>query len=102
MAKQFSNDVTEITDRWVAKIDRLREQNKELLAENETLKVDMVNHFHKEHLHGDGPEIDRWKRQNKELLEACKAAIGYVEEDSSEYARWVFAQLKAAIEKAGK
>ena len=39
-----------------------------MVAENDKLKVDMVMHFHNEHLHGDGPEIDRWKRQNKEWI----------------------------------
>lgn len=36
-----------------------------LRAEVERLKVSMVNHFQREHLEGDGPEIDRWKRKVK-------------------------------------
>jgi hypothetical protein len=42
-----------------------------LVAEVERLKASMVEHFQREHLEGDGPEIDRWKRE----VERLKAAI---------------------------
>lgn len=31
------------------------------------LETSIIKHFHEEHLAGDGPEIDRWKRKVKEL-----------------------------------
>jgi hypothetical protein len=36
-------------------------------AEVERLKLSMLAHFNEEHLAGDGPEIDRWKRKVERL-----------------------------------
>lgn len=38
-----------------------------LRDENQRLKQSMMQHFSEEHLAGDGPEIDRWKAQNRQL-----------------------------------
>ena len=41
-------------------IERLEARVKEVEAS-------MVSHFQREHLEGDGPEIDRWKARVREL-----------------------------------
>jgi hypothetical protein len=60
----------------------LREENERLQAEaghkhewalrlqkeNERLRASMVDHFQKEHIEGDGPEIDRWKARIEAAL----------------------------------
>lgn len=38
----------------------------------EELETSMILHFQKEHLEGDGPEIDRWKRMVKQLTEGVE------------------------------
>lgn len=56
------------------------EQDKQIVE----LKTDMIMHFHKEHLQGDGPEIDRWKRQNKELTATISRQAEEIEKLNSE------------------
>jgi len=47
------NDLMDTNAKWAIKVKEL--------------EVSMILHFQKEHLEGDGPEIDRWKRRVKEL-----------------------------------
>lgn len=60
-----------------------------LQQENERLKQSMVQHFSEEHLAGDGPEIDYWKAQNRqleqrnaELRAQVKAAQAHMEDEA--------------------
>lgn len=46
---------------------RIVDRIQQIEQENERLKQSMVQHFSEEHLAGDGPEIDRWKAQNRQL-----------------------------------
>jgi len=43
------------------------EENEHLHDRITDLETGMVKHFYEEHLRGDGPEIDRWKRENAAL-----------------------------------
>lgn len=53
------------------KIREMREREAELRAEVERLKASMIGHFQREHLEGDGPEIDRWRLRGKDAEAAA-------------------------------
>jgi len=56
---------------------RLRTEITELRQELERVKMSILQHFQDEHLAGDGPEIDRWRRENATLRgQAEVAGIG--------------------------
>lgn len=61
-------------------LDALARELEDAKAEAERLKESMQRHFIEEHLAGDGPEIDRWKRQ-------CAALDQRHEEDAAEVKR---------------
>lgn len=64
----------------LAALDALTRELEEARADVERLKESMQRHFVEEHLAGDGPEIDRWKRQ-------CAALEQRHEEDAAEIKR---------------
>ncbi len=64
--------------------ERLRKLDWSLKQENERLRVSLVEHFQREHIEGDGPEIDRWKARidaalvlHREIQGYCRACSGY-------------------------
>ena len=64
-------------DNATREIERLEARVKEVEAS-------MVSHFQREHLEGDGPEIDRWKAQVRdieEVLAAEKREVAYVRQE---------------------
>lgn len=50
-----------------AERDEARRERDALRAEVARLKTSMAEHFQRDHLAGDGPEIDRWKARVREL-----------------------------------
>jgi hypothetical protein len=62
----------------VGAMRQLLEAYDRLEARVKELEASMVGHFQREHLEGDGPEIDRWKCKVDQLrrdLQAAQAAL---------------------------
>jgi hypothetical protein len=52
-------------------LERVREAIRAVLARVKEHEDSMVRHFQEEHLAGDGPEIDRWKRHVAGVTATC-------------------------------
>lgn len=61
--------------------DRFMGERDDARAEVERLKQSMADHFTRDHLAGDGPEIDRWKRE----VERLKQALTYERDEYEQY-----------------
>jgi len=71
----FSTNMGE-TVRWDVAREALLIQAR---AEVERLKLSILAHFNEEHLAGDGPEIDRWKREVARLRDKALSEMGVVD-----------------------
>lgn len=58
------------------------------------LEASIADHFQRDHLEGDGPEIDRWRRAVGEALEEAAKAIEATDFAGDEWSAKVFAQAK--------
>lgn len=83
-----------IANERIRDVLKLEAENARLTAEVEKLQRSMTAHFTEEHLAGDGPEIDRWKREverlTRELAEA-QENIGAMADDRRQFVpgRWI-------------
>jgi hypothetical protein len=80
---------------------RLGDKLEAAQARVKELEVSCISHFQRDHLEGDGPEIDRWKRKLKEavgLLEECRSLIaGAIRWDSDRWGDLLNRRFTSAI-----
>lgn len=77
-------------DEWMAMLN-------EKQARIEALEQSMVDHFQNEHLAGDGPEIDRWKRRVEALEKQNDKFTGFIQNESGALDFWLACATRAAL-----